>query len=49
MINLNELEKQLVELKLKKRNLILAGKNTDELDDMIRNVEGKIREEKALS
>ena len=49
MINLNELEKQLVELKLKKRNLILAGKNTDELDDMIRNVEGKIKEEKALS
>lgn len=49
MIKLNELEKQLVELKLKKRNLILAGKNTDELDDMIRTVDGKIKEEKALS
>ena len=49
MTKLKELEEQLVELKLKKRNLILAGKNTEQLDHMIKIVEDNIKEEKQFN
>jgi ribosomal protein L30/L7E len=47
MTKIEELEEQLVELKLKKRNLILAGKNTEQVDDMIKVVEDEIKQAKA--
>lgn len=47
MTKIEELEEQLVELKLKKRNLILAGKNTEQVDDMIKVVEYEIKQVKA--
>ena len=42
-MNLQELEEMLVELKLKKRNLILAGENTFTLDEEIKKLEDKIK------
>ncbi|MGL4762310.1 MAG: hypothetical protein ACRC6T_05145 [Sarcina sp.] len=44
-MNLQELEEMLVELKLKKRNLILAGENTFTLDEEIKKLEDKIKSE----
>lgn len=46
MTKIKDLEEQLVELKLKKRNLILAGKNTEKVDDMIKTIECEIKQEK---
>lgn len=43
MFNLEELEDKLVELKLKKRNLILAGKNSYTLDEEIEKLEEEIK------
>lgn len=42
-MNLQELEEILVELKLKKRNLILAGENTFTLDEEIKKLEDEIK------
>lgn len=42
MLKLKELEEELVELKLKKRNLILANKDTQEIDKLIKRLEKKI-------
>lgn len=42
MLKLKELEEELVELKLKKRNLILANKDTREIDKLIKKLEKKI-------
>lgn len=47
MTKLNELEEQLVELKLQKRDLLLAGKNTDKLDEKIKELENIIKSHKA--
>lgn len=44
MSNAEDLEKELVGLKLKKRELILAGKNTDTIDEKIRQIEQTIKE-----
>ncbi|WP_200802928.1 hypothetical protein [Clostridium cavendishii] len=46
MTNMSELEEELVELKLKKRNLILAGKKTEEIDLTIKEIENKIKLQK---
>ena len=35
-------EEELVELKLKKRNFILANKDTKEIDNLIKNLEEEI-------
>ncbi|MDD7796431.1 hypothetical protein [Clostridium sp. 'White wine YQ'] len=43
MSNAEDLEKELVGLKLKKRELILAGKNTDTIDEKIRQIEQTIK------
>lgn len=43
MFSLEELEHELLELKLKKRELILAGKNTYTLDKEIEMLEEKIK------
>lgn len=37
------LEQELIRLKLEKRDLILAGKNTEKLDDAIKEVELKLK------
>lgn len=42
-MDLRELEEMLVELKLKKRNLILAGENTYTLDEEIKKLEDEIK------
>ena len=39
----DELEKKLIELKLDKRELVLAGKNTSSIDEKIKQVELKIK------
>lgn len=39
MSNRDELENRLKELKLKKRELVLANKNTDSIDQEIKNIE----------
>ena len=49
MTKLNELEDQLKELKLQKRNLLLAGKDTEKLDIMIKEIEEKIKNKKILN
>ncbi|MGL4450329.1 MAG: hypothetical protein ACRCTZ_03940 [Sarcina sp.] len=45
-MNLQELEEMLVELKLKKRSLILADENTFTLDKEIKKLEDEIKIEK---
>lgn len=45
MSRIEELEQELVELKLKKRELILAGKNTDKVDEKIKQIEEHIKQE----
>ena len=42
-MTLHELEEMLVELKLNKRNLILAGENTFTLDKEIKKLEDEIK------
>ncbi|WP_202127763.1 hypothetical protein [Clostridium sp. C8-1-8] len=49
MTKLKELEEQLVNLKLQKRNLILAGKKTDDIDEFIKDIEKDIKREKETS
>lgn len=44
MSSADDLEKELVGLKLKKRELILAGKNTDTIDEKIKQIEQTIKE-----
>ena len=39
-----DLEQKLVDLKLEKRKLVLAGKNTNTLDELIKEIEDKLRE-----
>lgn len=40
----DELEKKLIALKLEKRELVLAGKSTNRIDELIKEVEDKIKE-----
>lgn len=47
MGNLNELENELIKLRLKKRSLILAGKECFSLDEAIKTIENKIKLEKS--
>ena len=49
MTKLNKLENQLKELKLQKRNLLLAGKDTEEIDILIKEIEERIKNEKILN
>lgn len=42
MVEQKKLEEELIELKLKKRSLILANKETKEIDILIKNLEDKI-------
>ncbi|MEQ8155698.1 MAG: hypothetical protein ABRQ25_12570 [Clostridiaceae bacterium] len=44
MSNTQDLDKTLTELKLKKRELILARKNTDDIDGEIKRLEKSIKE-----
>ncbi|MGL5615943.1 MAG: hypothetical protein ACRDD2_06935 [Sarcina sp.] len=46
MVNLNKLENELTELRLRKRSLILAGKEYFSLDEAIKEIEIKIKAEK---
>ena len=43
MSKIQELKETLVELKLKKRELILAGKNTNKIDEEIDELEKQIK------
>lgn len=43
LINVSQLEQELKELKLKKRKLLLNGKNTDVVDIQIEDIESKIK------
>ena len=47
MSTISELEELLVELKLKKRNLILANKNTEDIDKEIKELENAIKHKKS--
>lgn len=38
-----ELEQKIIDLKLEKRKLVLAGKSTVKIDEMIKEVEEEIR------
>ena len=40
----DDLEQKLVDLKLEKRKLVLAGKNTITLDELIKEIEEKLKE-----
>ena len=40
----DDLEQKLVDLKLEKRKLVLAGKNTNTLDELIKEIEEKLKE-----
>jgi len=40
----DDLEKELVDLKLEKRKLVLAGKNTNTIDELIKEIEEKLKE-----
>ena len=42
MAKVEALEEELAELKLKKRNFILANKDTKEIDNLIKNLEEEI-------
>ncbi|MDZ5255377.1 hypothetical protein [Clostridium sp. LIBA-8841] len=42
MAKVESLEEKLVELKLKKRNFILANKDTEDIDNLIKNLEEEI-------
>lgn len=38
-----ELEQRIIELKLEKRELLLAGKNINKIDELIKEVEKEIK------
>ena len=38
-----DLEQRIIELKLEKRELLLAGKNVNKIDELIKEVEEEIR------
>lgn len=40
----DDLEQKLVDLKLEKRKLVLSGKNTNTLDELIKEIEEKLKE-----
>ncbi|MDU5108654.1 MULTISPECIES: hypothetical protein [unclassified Clostridium] len=40
----DDLERKLVDLKLEKRKLVLSGKNTNTLDELIKEIEEKLKE-----
>ena len=40
----DELEKRLINLKLEKRKLLLSGKNTNRIDELIKEVEDELKE-----
>ena len=40
----DELEQKLIKLKLEKRELVLAGKNTGRIDELIKEVEVALKE-----
>lgn len=40
----DELEKRLINLKLEKRQLLLSGKNTNRIDELIKEVEDELKE-----
>lgn len=40
----DELEQKLIDLKLEKRELVLSGKNTNRVDELIKEVEDEIKE-----
>ncbi len=42
--SIEELEKQLKELKLEKRRILLAGKKTEQIDNKIQVIEAEIKE-----
>lgn len=44
MRSIEELEKQLKELKLEKRQILLAGKKTEQIDNKIQVIEAEIKE-----
>lgn len=44
MTNIQELEQQLKELKLEKREFLLAGKKTTNIDIKIKNIENELSE-----
>lgn len=43
MDKMDELEKRLINLKLEKRQLLLSGKNTNKIDELINEVEDKLK------
>ncbi|MBD7913358.1 MULTISPECIES: hypothetical protein [Clostridium] len=45
MRKIEDLEKKLKELKLEKRQILLAGKNTDIINSKIREIELKLKSE----
>lgn len=40
----DDLGQRLVDLKLEKRELVLAGKNTNTIDELIKEIEEKLKE-----
>ena len=46
MVNLSKLEDELTKLKLRKRSLVLAGKEYFTLDEAIKKIENEIKKEK---
>ena len=40
----DDLEQKLIKLKLEKRELLLAGKNTGKVDDLIKQVEKELKD-----
>ncbi|VYT96597.1 Uncharacterised protein [Clostridium tertium] len=44
MDKMDELEKRLIDLKLEKRQLVLSGKNTNRIDELIKEVEDELKE-----
>jgi len=46
MYKKDELEKRLINLKLEKRQLLLSGKNINRVDELIKEVEDELKENK---
>ena len=46
MVNLSKLEDELTKLKLRKRSLVLAGKEYFTLDEAIKKIENEIKKER---
>lgn len=47
MVKRDELKEKLIELKLKKRELILANKNTDKINEEIKELERLMKQDQA--